>query len=63
MGAARAILEAKAINLIALLAERSRGGGPGQSRTHDDDRVLSAIGGIHQLHLEAGLIPLLFNWT
>ena len=63
MGAARAVLEAKAVHRITLLAQRSSGGCTGKSGAHDDDGVLAAIRGIDQLHFEAGLFPLLFNWT
>src|SRR6202035_2065501 len=63
MRAARTVLEAKAIHGIALLTEGGGSGCAGKARTHDNDGVLAAIGWIHQLHLEAGLVPLLFNWT
>ena len=35
----------------------------GKTRADNDDRMFPAIGGIHQLHLVAALIPLLLNWT
>src|SRR5262249_40367256 len=53
----------KAMAVVAWLAERGSGGRPRQPRTHDDDRVFAAVRGIHQLHLEAAGVPLLFNWT
>src|SRR5262249_54872158 len=53
----------EAVDVITLLTESSGGRRPSQSRTHDDDRVFAAIGGIDQLHLEAALVPLLLDWT
>src|ERR1019366_5246831 len=63
MCAARAVVERKAIDAVALLAERSSGRRPGEAGAHNHNGVLAAVGGIHQLHLEAALFPLLFNWT
>jgi len=47
-----AVLEAKAIDRITLLAKRSSSGGTAV-RSHDDDGVLAAIRGIDQLHFKA----------
>jgi hypothetical protein len=49
--------------MVALLAESGGGRGPSQPCAYDDDRVLAAVSGIHQLHLEAAVVPLLLNRT
>ena len=52
------ILEAEALHVVAELAERRGGGGAGQSAAHDEHGVFPLVRGIHQLHLEAVLVPL-----
>jgi hypothetical protein len=44
-----------------MLAQRGGRGGPGQARADDQDGVLPPVGGVHQLHVEAAAVPLLFN--
>ncbi len=61
--AARAVLEAKAIHLIALLRERSSCRGACQTRADDNHGVFATVGGIYQLEIKAGFFPLLFNWA
>src|SRR5229473_815037 len=60
---ARGVVIGKALHAVALLAESGCGRGPSQPGAYDDDRVLAAVSGTHQLHLEATLVPLLFNRT
>ena len=55
------VLEAKAFDVIAQLAERRRCGGSCQAGTDHDQGMLALIGRIDQLHIEAGLGPCLFN--
>ena len=61
VGPARAVVIRKAMHLVALLAERGGRGRPGQARADDQDGVLPPVGGAHQLHVEAALVPFLFN--
>ena len=61
MSAARGVVEREALHVVALLAERGGGGGPREARADDQDGVLAPVGGIHQLHLEAAAVPLLFD--
>ena len=58
---ARAVLEAEAEHLVPELPERGGGRGARQSRPHHDDAVLSLVGRVDELHLEAALLPLLLN--
>jgi hypothetical protein len=60
--ATRAVVIGKALNAISLLAKSSSSCCPSQPRAHNYDRVLAAISGINQLHLEAAFVPLLLNW-
>ena len=57
MGAARRILEAEALDVVAELAERGGGGAAGEAGADDDDRILPPVGWIDQLHLEARAVP------
>jgi protease PrsW len=59
--AARGVVIGKAMDVVALLAERGGGRRPRQPGADDDDRVLAAVGRIHQLHLEAAGVPLLLD--
>ena len=61
VGPARAVVIREAVHLVALLAQRGGRGRAGQPRANDQDRVLPPVGGAHQLHVEAALVPLLFN--
>ena len=63
MGAARRILEAETLDVVAELGERGGGGSAGQSRADHDDVVLALVGRIHQLHFEAGFVPGLLDGT
>src|SRR6185369_785502 len=58
VGAARAVLEAEALNVVAELRERGSRGATGQARAHDDERVLTLVGGIDELELELVPLPL-----
>ena len=55
------VLEAEALHVVAELAQRGGGRGAGQTGADDDDGVLPLVGGVHQLHLEAVLVPLLLD--
>src|SRR5262249_24193601 len=57
VSAARAVLIAEALDVVASFAERRRRGSAGESRADDDDRVASTVRGVDQLHLEAALLP------
>ena len=59
----RGIMIAKAMDVVALLAERGSRRRSRQTCADNDDRVLAAVGGIDELHLEAAFIPLLLDWT
>src|SRR5579885_289147 len=61
MRAARAVMIRKAVNLVPLLSERSGRRRSGQTGADDDDREFAAIGGVHQLHFEAAVVPLLLD--
>jgi hypothetical protein len=57
--AARAVLVAEDVYVVAELRER-RGAGPaGEAAAHHDHLVLALVGRVHQLHVEAVLRPLL----
>ena len=56
--AARRILEAEALDVVAELAQRRRGRAAGEPRADDDHGVFPLVRRIHQLHLEAVLVPL-----
>jgi hypothetical protein len=59
--APRAVLVAEAAHVVAELGQGGGGGGAGQSRAHLDHVVLALVGGVHQLHVEAVLVPLLVD--
>src|ERR1051325_9625942 len=63
VGASRAVVIAEAENVVTQLGERSGSGRPAQTRTNHTDRVLTLIGWVDELHLEAMMIPLLFDWA
>ena len=46
------ILKAKALDVVAQLAQRRRGRSARQPGSHHDDFVLALVRRIHQLHLE-----------
>ncbi len=52
------ILEAEALHVVAELAQRGGRGGAGQPAAHDQHGVFPLVRGVHQLHLEAMLVPL-----
>ena len=55
--AARRILVAEGLHVVAGLAERRRGGGTGQPGADDDHRELASVGRIDQLGFESPLVP------
>ena len=57
--AARAVVVAEALDVVAQLAQRRRGRGAGQAGADDDDVVLPLVGRVDQLQLEAVPVPLL----
>jgi len=57
VGAARAVLEAEALHVVAELGEGGRSRAAGQARSHHDDRVLALVGRVHQLHFELAPVP------
>jgi hypothetical protein len=46
VGAARAVLEAEALHLVAQLAERGRGRAAGEAGADDDDLYLRLLAGL-----------------
>ena len=61
--AARAVLVAVALDLVAELGQGGRGGAAGQAGTHDDHLVLALIGRVDELEVELVLVPLLLDRT
>src|SRR5204862_141469 len=59
--APRAVLVAEALHVVAELGQGGRGGGAGQAGPDHDHGVLPLVGGVHQLHVEAVLLPLLLD--
>ena len=59
--AARAVLVAEALHVVAELGQRGGGGAAGQAGADHDHGVLPLVGGVDQLHLEAVLVPLLLD--
>ena len=57
VGAARAVLEAEALDVVAELGQAGGGGAAGEAGTHHDDGVLALVGGIDQLEIEAVAVP------
>ena len=55
--AARRVLEAEALHLVAELAERRRGRRAGEAGADDDDGVSPLVGRVDELHLELVLRP------
>src|ERR1044072_295539 len=58
MGAAGAVLEAEALHLVAELAERRRRRATRQTRADDEHLEAPLVGGVDELVLEAGALPL-----
>ena len=61
VGAARAVLIAEALDVVAELAEGGGGGAAGEAGADDDDVVLALVGGIDELEIELVLVPRLLN--
>ena len=61
VGAARRVLEAEDVHVVAEFAEGSRGRCACQARADDDDAELALVRGIDQLHLRETLVPLLMD--
>jgi hypothetical protein len=61
VGAARAVLIGVALDVVALLAQRSCRRRAGQPGADDDDIELAPVRRIDQLHVEARLVPDLFD--
>src|SRR5579864_4318022 len=59
--AARRILKAEALHVVAELAQAGGRGCSGEPGTNDEDGVFALVGRIHQLHFEARLIPEFFD--
>ena len=57
--AARAVLEAEALDLVAQLGQRRRGRSARQAAADDDDVELALVGRVDQLHVELVFVPLL----
>ncbi len=61
VGAARAVLVAEALHVVAELGHGRGRGGAGEAGADHDHVVLALVGRVHQLHLEAVLVPLLLD--
>src|SRR5271157_2045817 len=61
VSAARAVLIAKALDVVAEFAEAGGSSATGETGTHDDDVVLALVGGIDELEIELVLVPRLLN--
>src|SRR5207237_9839515 len=59
--AARRVLVAEAGDVVTQLAQARRRRAAGQPRADDDDVEFSLVGRVDQLHVEAGLVPLLLD--
>jgi hypothetical protein len=59
--AARRILKAEALHVVAELAQGGRSGGSRQAGSDDDDGVFALIRGVDQLDVETSLIPCLLD--
>ena len=59
--AARAVLVAERLDVVPEFAQGGGGGGAGQAGPHHEDLVLALVRGVHQLHVEAMLVPRLFD--
>ena len=55
------VLEAERLHLVAELAQRRRGGGAGEAGADHDHLEAPLVRGVHQLHVEAVLVPLLLD--
>src|SRR5207302_4929931 len=55
------VLVAEAADLVAELAEAGGGRRAGESAADHDDVVAALVGRVHQLHVEAVLVPLLLD--
>ena len=63
VGAARAVLEAEALHLVAELAEARRGRGAGQAGADDDDGELALVVRVDQLQVALVVLPLALQGT
>ena len=61
VGAARTVLIAEALDVVAEFAEAGGGGAAGKAGTYDDDVVLALVGRIDQLEIELVFVPGLLN--
>ena len=59
--AARAVLVAETLDVVAQLGQRGRPGAASQAGTHHDDLVLALVGRIDQLHVKPAFFPNLLN--
>src|SRR5262249_54896504 len=55
------VLVAEALHVVAELGEGGGGGGAREPGAHHDHRVLPLVRGVHELHLEAVLLPFLLD--
>ena len=63
VSAAGAVLIAEALHVVALLCQRGSGGTTGQTGTHHQHSVLTAVVGVDELGLALVLGPFLLNGT
>ena len=61
VGAPRAVLVAERLDVVPEFPQGGGGGGAGQAGPHHEDLVLALVRGVHQLHVEAVLVPRLFD--
>src|SRR2546426_1004617 len=57
------VMVREAVHVVSLLPERGGGRRTREARAHHDDLVLAPVRGVHQLHLEPALVPLVLDRT
>ena len=57
VGPAGRVVEGEALHLVAELGQRGGGGGAGEAGAHHEHGELPLVGGVHQLHVEAVVVP------
>ena len=60
--APRRVVEREERDAVAELPERRRSRRAGEAAPHDDDVVATLVRGVHELHVEAVVVPLLLDW-
>jgi hypothetical protein len=56
-------VKGEALHIVAELSERSGRRSAGETRTYDDDLVLTLVGGINEFTVGNMVFPLFNEWT